>query len=233
MLLMRSKMQTIYLKVVLEANLPRGGLSRGGLNPKSKITLGVADKNLAGSIKETFSGYEYKTGDLDEVVADLLRGLRQHAPKLLRQLGEGDYERSQLGMGHAYSRAKIKFNIYRNDNHVIQAIASLDFLDKSVNQLAMRARDWYGWHFPELVKFISSNKEYAKCAFFIRDRKSLGQDKLHDLAELVNNDGDVAQAIIDAAIVSMGRDVTEEDMENIMLSSQTCNYARRLPQGSK
>lgn len=35
---------------------------------------------------------------------------------------------------------------------VIQAIALLDTLDKDVNTFVMRVREWYGWHFPELVK---------------------------------------------------------------------------------
>ena len=35
---------------------------------------------------------------------------------------------------------------------VLQAIALLDTLDKDVNTFVMRVREWYSWHFPELVK---------------------------------------------------------------------------------
>ena len=35
---------------------------------------------------------------------------------------------------------------------VIQAIALLDTLDKDINTFVMRVREWYSWHFPELVK---------------------------------------------------------------------------------
>lgn len=38
------------------------------------------------------------------------------------------------------------------DNMVIQAIALLDTLDKDINTFIMRVREWYSWHFPELVK---------------------------------------------------------------------------------
>lgn len=48
----------------------------------------------------------------------MLRGVRQHAHKLLKQLQEGDVERAQLGLGHAYSRARVKFSVQKNDNHV-------------------------------------------------------------------------------------------------------------------
>jgi hypothetical protein len=57
-----------------------------------------------------------------------------------------------LGLAHSYSRAKVKFNVNKVDNMVIQAIALLDTLDKDINTFIMRVREWYSWHFPELVK---------------------------------------------------------------------------------
>jgi nucleolar protein 58 len=45
---------------------------------------------------------------------------------------------------------------------IIQAIGLLDDLDKELNTYAMRVREWYGWHFPELAKIIQDNILYAK-----------------------------------------------------------------------
>jgi nucleolar protein 56 len=194
-----------YLKTVLEANLPKP-------SKKSKVTLGVQDKNLAGSIKAALPYVECETGETSEIVADLLRGLRLHSQKLLKQLQEGDVDRAQLGLGHAYSRAKVKFSVQKNDNHIIQAIATLDHLDKAVNTFAMRVREWYSWHFPELIKIVSDNITYTKLTIFIGDKSTLTDDSLHDLAALVNDDEQVAQSIIDAAKVSMGRDISENDL---------------------
>lgn len=177
--------------------------------------LGVSDKNLAGSIKAAFAGVECETGETSEVVADLLRGLRFHASKLLKGLQEGDVERAQLGLGHAYSRAKVKFSVQKNDNHIIQAIATLDHLDKAINTFSMRVREWYSWHFPELIKIVSDNHTYAKLALAIGDKKTLSDERLHDIAALVNDDADIAQAIIDAGKVSMGQDISDQDMENV------------------
>lgn len=175
----------------------------------------MSDKNLAGSIKASFPGVECETGETSEVVADLLRGLRFHSGKLLKGLQEGDVERAQLGLGHAYSRAKVKFSVQKNDNHIIQAIATLDHLDKAVNTFSMRVREWYGWHFPELVRLVSDNHTYAKLALHIGDKQTLTDESLHDIAAIVNDDGDIAQAIIDAARVSMGQAISEADMENV------------------
>ena len=202
-----------HLRSFLNLNLPKAG-------KKKKVILGIADKNLAGSIKSAFPAVECETGETSEVVQDLLRGIRQHATKLLKQLQEGDLERAQLGLGHAYSRAKVKFSVQKNDNHIIQAIATLDHLDKAINTFSMRVREWYSWHFPELIKIVSENQQYARLALFIGDKKTLSDDRHHELAAVVNDDADIAQSIIDAARVSMGQDISQSDMENISAFAQ-------------
>ena len=195
-----------YLKSVLELNLPKAG-------KKSKIVLGVAEKGLAGSIKAVVPGIDCETADTSEIVADILRGIRLHSEKLLKDLKHGDIEKAGLGMGHAYSRAKVKFSVTRNDNHIIQASATIDFQDKGVNQFFMRVREWYGWHFPELIKIESDNLTYARLVLAIGDKKSLTNDSLHDIAAILSEDGEKAQAIIDAAKVSMGLDIATADLD--------------------
>jgi nucleolar protein 56 len=190
-------------------NLPKS-------SKKKKIVLGVSDKILAGSIKASFPGIECETGDTSEVVQDMLRGIRLHSEKLLKQLREGDINTAQLGLGHAYSRAKVKFSVQKNDNHIIQAIAILDSLDKAINTFSMRVREWYSWHFPELVKIVSENQKYARLALLIKDKKRLSDDDLHDLAAIVEDDEGIARSIIEAAKHSMGQDLSETDMENVV-----------------
>ena len=197
-----------FLRSFLELNLPKIG-------KKSKVTLGVSDKILAGSIKSAFPGLECQTGDTDEVTGDLIRGVRLHSDKLLKQLREGDTGTAQLGLGHAFSRAKVKFSVNRNDNHIIQAIAILDSLDKAINTFSMRVREWYSWTFPELVKIVPDNFQYARVALYVKDKKSISDEQLHDLAALVEDDEQIAQAIIDASKTSMGQDIGASDMENV------------------
>lgn len=35
---------------------------------------------------------------------------------------------------------------------IVQAIGLLDELDKEINTYAMRVKEWFGWHFPEMAK---------------------------------------------------------------------------------
>ena len=53
---------------------------------------------------------------------------------------------------------------------IIQAIGLLDDLDKELNTYAMRVREWYGWHFPELAKIVQDNILYAKAVKLMGDR---------------------------------------------------------------
>lgn len=56
----------------------------------------------------------------------------------------------------------------------------------------------------------------------MKDKAALSNDQLHDLAALVDDDETVAQSIIDAAKVSMGQDISEADMVNIL------SFAKRV-----
>ena len=51
---------------------------------------------------------------------------------------------------------------------IIQAIALLDQLDKDLNTFAMRVREWYSWHFPELKNIVKDNYMFVRCAALIQ-----------------------------------------------------------------
>lgn len=67
-------------------------------------------------------------------------GIRLHFPALVRGLTAQSAAKAQLGLGHSYSRAKVKFNVHRVDNMIIQSISLLDQLDKDINTFSMRVR---------------------------------------------------------------------------------------------
>ena len=52
--------------------------------------------------------------------------------------------------------------VWQVDTMIVQAIGLLDDLDKELNTYAMRVREWYGWHFPEMTKIVADNIKYAK-----------------------------------------------------------------------
>lgn len=198
-----------HLATLLELNLPP---------KKASVILGLSDRTLASSLK----GHPTLKLSCDTSARslDLLRGIRLHNELLLPGLQQGDVRQSQLGLGHAYSRAKVKFNVNRSDNMIIQAIALLDQLDKDVNTFSMRVREWYGWHFPELVKIVPDNALYAKTVKFIGDKTTLSEDKLPELTEILGDNDILARNVLDASRASMGMDISPVDLINIMHFSQ-------------
>lgn len=66
----------------------------------------------------------------------------------------------------------------RQDKPIIQSSAVLDLLDKDLNSLAMRIKEWYSWHFPELAKVITDNEIFARLIDLIGTKASLTEELL-------------------------------------------------------
>lgn len=191
------------LRVFLQNNLPKAG----------RPMLGVAHTKLADAVKE-------ELGDRVRCSAagsfpELVRCCRQHFPKLVRGLSLVAENKAQIGLAHGYSRAKLKFNVNRADNMIIQAINLLDQLDKDINTFAMRVREWYGYHFPELVRLVADNPTYVAVASIVGDRKQYLAEQRPDELEAIVQDTAKVEAITDAMRSSMGMDISEIDLGQI------------------
>jgi len=174
------------------------------------MILGVADSRIASAINELFSITCQHTG----VIPELLRGLRLHFPNLVKGLTNENQNKAQLGLGHAYSRAKVKFNVNRVDNMIIQSIALLDQLDKDINTFAMRIREWYGYHFPELIRIIPDNYTYARVVHLMKNRKEFSNDREEELEAITMDSGKTA-AVFEAMKTTIGMDISPIDLINI------------------
>lgn len=209
------------LHTFLEMNLPKGG---GKKSKTAPFALGVVDPGLATAISDGFKGGVSCRSD--DTIKEITRGCRLHLETFVKGLEGGAAEKAQLGLGHSYSRSKVKFNPARSDNMIIQSIALLDQLDKDLNTFAMRVREWYSWHFPELKGIVKDNYMFARCAAFVQDKASLvvGDEmefKLEGLKEIIGDD-EIANAVVQSAKTSMGVDCSAIDMLNIV------NFTQRM-----
>jgi len=193
------------LHLFLETNLPKA--EKKG---KNAFVLGVIEPKLGAAITESLEISCQHTGAVPEII----RGIRMHFPNLVKGFTAQTSGIAQLGLGHSYSRAKVKFNVHRVDNMIIQSIALLDQLDKDINTFSMRIREWYSYHFPELIKVVPDNYTFARCAQFIKNRKELTDESVPLLEEIVM-DNAKAQTILDASRSSMGMDISPVDLINI------------------
>jgi nucleolar protein 58 len=86
----------------------------------------------------------------------------------------------------------------------------LDDLDKELNNYIMRCKEWYGWHFPELSKIIQDNIAYCKTIKKMGYKTNAATMELNDILP-----EEVEEKVKEAAEVSMGTEISEEDLSNI------------------
>ncbi|CAH8657768.1 unnamed protein product [Schistosoma rodhaini] len=210
------------LKTFIEENLPAS----------SDVLLCISDRKLAESLKAPEIGLpETISFSSESILHEVYRALRFYFPKYIKEFSHFDESKAQIGLGHSYSRAKVKFNIYRNDNMIIQSINLLDQLDKDVNNFCMRVKEWFSYHFPELSKIVPDNPTFVKVVGLIRTRAGATEENLDALEALTNSQ--VASDIIESAKSSVGFDITDDDAENLATFTEKINALierRRLTQ---
>ena len=132
---------------------------------------------------------------------------------LLTGLEDQELKQMQLGLAHSVSRYKLSFTTEKVDTMIIQAVSLLEDLDKELNNYAMRLREWYSWHFPELSKIITDNITYAKAVILIGMRTNVKNLSLEGLGEVMSEE--IAQQVKEAAEISMGTEILEDDENHI------------------
>lgn len=171
-----------------------------------KDSLGVVDSKLGGLIKETLS-IKCKHND---TCMEIIRGIRQQLDNLIPQMNKEQLHAMTLGLAHSLGRYKLKFSADQVDTMIIQAISLLDEMDKEINTFAMRIKEWYGWHFPEMQKIVLDNLQYAKVILKMGIRKNANELDFSDILE-----SGVEEEMKSTAIISMGTDINDEDLHSI------------------
>lgn len=175
------------------------------------IKLGTAISNLPQFNLSPVSGTQ---------TMDLFRGIREHVSSLIPGLEQSTLDRMALGLSHSMSRHKLKFSADKLDSMIIQAVKLLDDMDKELNVYAMRTKEWYGWHFPEMAKILNDNLAYARVVLASGMRTNMADT---DLSDILPEELEIALKA--AAEISMGTEITEEDLTNVQeLASQVVQY---------
>ncbi len=124
-----------------------------------------------------------------------------------------------MGLAHQYSREQCATDVNRQDKPIIQTIALIDTMDKNINTFCMRLKEWFSWHFPELARIITDNNIFCKVVRMIEKRDNVSDDIKDQLTEIVL-DEEKAQQIIEAARISMGQDMSDNDVIQVKKFSE-------------
>ncbi|ROV96966.1 hypothetical protein VSDG_04168 [Cytospora chrysosperma] len=188
------------------------------IKDEKKISLAVSDAKLGSAINK-LPQFNI-TPVADSSTNELYRNIRAHLTDLIPGLESENLRSLALGLSHSLSRHKLRFSPDKVDVMIVQAINLLDDLDKELNTYAMRVKEWYGWHFPELGKILNDNLAYARVILAVGMRTNTATTDLSDtLPE------EIETAVKAAAEVSMGTEISEEDLLNItMLADHVVRY---------
>ncbi len=101
------------------------------------------------------------------------------------------------------------------DLHIIQAIGSLDEIDKIANALSSRLREWYGLHFPELENVIDSINGYAQIV--IAGKRDSLTKKVFEDAGFPDSKVEMLSLV---ASKSRGGDISEKNLKIVQFMAQ-------------
>merc|ERR1712223_441257 len=146
----------------------------------------------------------------DSKIGELMRCIRSQISGLISGLPDKEMAAMELGLAHSLSRYKLKFSPDKIDTMIVQAVSLLDDLDKELNNYIMRCREWYGWHFPELGKIITDNLAFVRTVELMGTRDNA---KTIDLSDVLPEE--VEEKVKEAAEISMGTEISGEDIINI------------------
>ena len=111
----------------------------------------------------------------------------------------------------AVSSSRVKEASGKLDLHVTQAINALDELDKTINVLAARMREWYGLHFPELDHLVQSLTAYARIVSSAGTRYRITNQILQDAGIQEKK----SEIILGGVNRSRGGDITDDNLKMV------------------
>ncbi|MCC6015973.1 MAG: C/D box methylation guide ribonucleoprotein complex aNOP56 subunit [Desulfurococcaceae archaeon] len=149
------------------------------------------------------------------VAPEAVEKIRSSLPKIAVDLGLFSDEKSFREFVHTLSleltRRKLRRFAQKRDLLAVQAIRAIDDIDKTLNLFAVRLREWYSIHFPELDDLSKEHEEYVKIVAETGYRDQMDAKTLTKLGIAEGR----AKRIAEAARKSIGADISEMDLNMI------------------
>ena len=124
------------------------------------------------------------------------------------------------------TKLRVKGAVEKRDLVAAQAIQTLDELDKTINMLMARVREWYGIHFPELDRLLEKHETYARLVVELGSKENFTAERL----EKEEVPKAKAEGIAKVAEKSMGADLADADLAQIQALCRDVSHLYQLRQ---
>jgi nucleolar protein 56 len=106
------------------------------------------------------------------------------------------------------SEERIKAEAARLDLHAMQMVSAVDELDREINVLAARVREWYGLHFPELDDILQDPRLYVRLVSALGRRDNFTSERIVELGVPRSR----ATAVEEALKRTKGAEIRDEEL---------------------
>ncbi len=113
----------------------------------------------------------------------------------------------------ALTSTLIRDKLSRRDLSIIHAVHVLDDLEKTLNLLFTRVKEWYSMHFPEIFEILDSQESIAKLILEFNRRKAFAEK---ELVEKFGFSATLARRIVEASVASIGSELDEKDLAIVL-----------------
>ncbi|MDH5815890.1 MAG: C/D box methylation guide ribonucleoprotein complex aNOP56 subunit [Candidatus Nezhaarchaeota archaeon] len=143
------------------------------------------------------------------------KAIRSQLLKLVVKIGYATSEDEAVEILHKVafnlSAKRIVEAVEKRDLLVAQAVSCIDEIEKILNILASRLREWYGVHFPELGNVIKDHEDFVRALILIGHRDNI---KKKEVLEELGPLRDKISKILETG-PSLGANVLQKDVDVI------------------
>jgi len=197
------------LKQVLNGELPPESSAFGQRLSQIELDQVTVDSEPLARLARSIVKAEVVQDENDPTVSKL----RNRLPSILVRLriieSKDEYEQFVRDVSLELAKSAITEATTKRDLYAIQTVRSIEDLDKILNLLAGRVREWYGLHFPELDRLVEKHDSYIRLVHSLGARDSFSYDALTKLGI----PQDKATQISASAEKSSGAEMTGTDLE--------------------
>ncbi len=153
--------------------------------------------------------------------------LRERARELAVEAGvvgsEEEFAELAYEVGIKLSKRKVRETVEERDQMIIQAINTIDDIDRILNILTDRVREWYGIHFPEINKIVKKHDDFVTLVAELGHRDNFTKERIKEV--LPDFPDHLAEKLEEAAKDSMGAEMDEKDLRAVQ---RVAEIAREL-----
>ena len=211
----------VSLSEVRKGSIPKEAAEFPETLSRLEIKSVTVDSDHLARLARGLGGFEVILDQGDNTIAKL----RNRLPIILVRLrlveSKDEFEGFTRDVSMELAKTAISQAATKRDLYAIQTVRCIEDLDKTLNLLAGRIREWYGLHFPELDRIVEKHDSY------IRLVQNLGTRNGFTYEALVKQGipQDKSTVISEAAQKSAGAELPGPDMEWL---SEVCSETLQM-----